>query len=171
MVVLLAVHVLLCVYFTVTPRKYVLHASVLGALYHRVFLIGPFFTQERITSSTHVYMRYKVKGGHWSQLSCYTEVVHRDGSAVLRQYNNLKHDDLLRYFAKAYRPGKIASDKTNSQLCVLSNYTTKELISQQQAIDSINLLYIHRTFLRGDTADNKSDTLWNVTFNPGRCVR
>lgn len=166
---LLVAHVLLCIYFTVTPRKYILHASSLGSLYHRIFLIGPFFTEERIASSTHLYMRYKVKGGSWSDFSCYTDRVHREDNSVLLQYNDLKHDDLLRYFAKAYRPAKITSEKSNAQLCLLSRYSINELISQKSAIDSINLLYIHHTFQQ-KLSVGKSDTIWNVTFNPDRCV-
>lgn len=166
--ILLAVHVLLCIYFAITPRKSILHGSVLGSLYHRVFLIGPFFTEDRIISSTQVYMRYKVKDGAWSQLFSYTNRVHGDSSSVLHQYSNLKHDDLLRYFAKAYRPQKTTRDKSNAQLCILSRYSINELLPQQ-AIDSINLLYIHHTFLRNNTVGN-ADTVWNATFNPDRCV-
>jgi hypothetical protein len=166
---LLVVHVLLCIYFTVTPRKYILHASSLGLLYHRVFLIGPFFTEDRIASTTHLYMRYKVKGGSWSEFSCYTDRVHREGRPILLHYNDLRHDDLLRYFAKAYRPAKTTSEKLNAQLCLLNRYSISELIPKERAIDSLNLLYVHNSFLQKH-AIGKSDTIWNVTFNPDRCV-
>lgn len=168
-VILLVVHVLLGIYFTVTPRNYVLHTSPLGALYHRVFLIGPFFAEKRITSSTQLYMRYREKSGSWSPFSCYTDRVHHDNSSVLFQYNDLKHDDLLRHFAKAYRPRKTSSEKSKAQLCLLSRYSINELIPKGSAVDSINLVYIHKTYQQQDAA-GKSDTIWNVTFNPDRCV-
>jgi hypothetical protein len=167
--ILLVAHALLCIYFIVTPRHYILHHSPLGLLYHRVFLIGPFFTEKRIASSTDLYMRYKVKGGSWSELSCYTDRVHREGGSVLFHYNDLKHDNLLRYFANAYRPAKTTREKSNAQLCLLNRYSIYELIPKEQPIDSINLLYIQNTFLLKDIAGTP-DTLWNITLNPDRCV-
>jgi hypothetical protein len=166
---LLAIHVLLCIYFSVTPRNYILHRSAIGSLYHRVFLIGPFFTEERITSSTQLYMRYKVKGGSWSEAAACTDRVHQAGTSVLFRYNDLKHDDLLRYFAKAYSLHKTEPEKSDKQLCVMCRYSINEFIPPGQVIDSINLLFIHNTFLKNSTV-GKSDTVWNVTLNPERCV-
>jgi len=167
-VLLLVAHVLLCIYFSVTPRQYRLHRTALGMLYHRVFLIGPFFTEERIASSTHLCMRYKVKGGSWSAPTIYTDHVHQ-GASLLFQYNALKHDDLVRYFAKAYTLHKKNQKKSDRQLCLLCQYSINELIPSGEAVDSINLVFIHNTFLKNN-AVGKTDTVWNVTVNPERCV-
>lgn len=169
LVSLLMVHVLLCIYFTVTPRNYILHRSIVGSVYHRVFLIGPFFTEERIASSTRLYMRYKIRGGSWSKPISYTDRVHRAGTSMLFKYNDSRHDDLLRYFARAYRPDKTNHSQSNRQLCVLCQYSINELIPQDETIDSLNLVFIHNTFVQRDMP-GKSDTLWNVTLNPSRCV-
>lgn len=167
---LLVVHVLLCLYFTVTPRSYILHRSALGALYHRVFLIGPFFTEQRIASSTHLHIRYKVKDGTWSEMVNYTNRVHREGTPLLLQYNEYRHDDLLRYLARSYRPSKTNPEKSTRQACILCRYSIHELIPPGQSVDSINLLFIHNTYLQKNTSV-RSDTLWNIMLNPERCVR
>lgn len=169
LVSLLMVHVFLCIYFTVTPRNYILHRSIVGSVYHRVFLIGPFFTEERIASSTRLYMRYKVRGGAWSKSADYTDGVHRAGASMLFAFNDSRHDDLLRYFAKAYRPNKTNPSKSDRQLCVLCQYSINELLPQGEAIDSLNFVFIHNTFVQRDIP-GKPDTLWNVTLNPSRCV-
>lgn len=115
-------------------------------------------------------MRYKVKDGSWSEPVRYTDRVHREGASMLSSYNDLKHDDLLRYFAKSYRPHKANPEKSNRQECILIRYSIQELITPGQAVDSINLVFIHYTFFQKHTSD-RSDTVWNVTLNPERCVR
>lgn len=168
-VLLLAMHTLLCIYFSVTPRNYILHRSAIGSLYHRVFLIGPFFTEERVTSSTQLYMRYKVKNGSWSEAVICTDRVHHTGTSELFRYNDLKHDDLLRYFAKACRPHKTEWERSDKQLCILCRYSINQFIPPGQSIDSINLFFIHNTYRRNNPV-GKSDTVWRVTLNPERCV-
>jgi hypothetical protein len=168
-VLLLAGHGLLCIYFAVTPRSYKFHRTPLGSLYHRVFLIGPFFAEQRIASSTHLYMRYKVMNGSWSEPASYTDRAHRKGISIVFQYNDYKHDDLLRYFARSYRSHKTDVKKTNEQICILCRYGINELIPPEQAVDSINLLFIHNTFVQKN-APPAPDTVWNVALNPERCV-
>jgi hypothetical protein len=114
-------------------------------------------------------MRYKGKGGSWSEATAYTDRVHQASTSELFRYNDAKHDDLLRYFAKAYRHRKTETGKSDKQLCVLCRYSINEFIPPGLAIDSINLLFIHNTFLKNSTV-GKSDTVWNVTLNPERCA-
>jgi hypothetical protein len=167
---MIVIHVLACIYFTVTPKYYPLHRTAIALLYKRVFLIGPFYTEHRISISPSLYIRYKDSVGEWSPLVDYGSDLHRQYYSAPWRYDKLKQDDLMRHFMReafntkwkhSHDPAEVSNTK---QFCTLSAFITKELIDKEN-VDSIHLIYSFSAFSAEQSAF-KVDTVWNITFNP-----
>ncbi|WP_333820494.1 hypothetical protein [Ohtaekwangia sp.] len=165
-IILLTIHTLLWVYFIITPRSYPLHQSKVAKVYERLFLIGPFFKEERIGVSPDLYIRCK-SDTTWSPYTNYGMNFMHAYYAASWRYNQLQQNTLLRHFTRmAYRTtGKdITAALPSAAFCRLNTFIQKELVAAK-AVDSIQLVYIFHAYAK-EQQTFKTDTVWNVTFNP-----
>lgn len=169
---LIAIHIVICIYFTVTPRSYPLHHTFIGSAYRRIFLIGPFYIEKRISISPSLYIRYKTNGGEWSAFANYGENLHQEYYASPWRYDRLNQDNLIRFLMRkafdakikhSYDPAYVSNTK---QFCRLNTFIVNELICKEN-IDSVNLVYNFSSFVK-EQSTFKVDTVWNITFNPGQ---
>ncbi|WP_331967056.1 hypothetical protein [Ohtaekwangia sp.] len=163
----LAIHVLLCIYFMVTPARYPFHKTKIGAVYKRVFLIGPFFKEERISVSADLYIRHKM-GSTWSPYSNYGKNFLDRYYASSWRYEPLQRNILLRNFARAAYMASVKKKRqplgSSPSFCRLNQFILKELI-QSDSVDSVQLVYIFHSFAK-EQHTFRTDTTWNITYNP-----
>ncbi len=162
--IFLAFHILLAlasVFFTINflPRK-------ITSFYTKLVVLGPFFTDARITTSPHVYISKHNSSVGWSPMRDIGYERFLEFQHQLWRFDKLKWSDYERSIAfKAY-----AEVDSLKQIDGSEGNFSKELIRYASlrvpaAVDSIKVLYIWNSW-QIENGSVKKDTAFYVTFKP-----
>lgn len=167
----LVCHALLCVYFVVTPSTSFLHSTIIGKTYTTKFLIGPFFTEEKIVIAPSFLLSYKTSSGVWSAYVNTNQSWMDEYYQRPWLYHNIKKDHLLASLIRdtynQFPRGEsqsFAALHTTSNFCTLNRFIRTEILRKTD-IDSVRWVYIFSRYYKHAT-EPKADTVWNFTFNP-----
>jgi hypothetical protein len=138
----------------------------INSFYKKLIVLGPFFSDTRIQTSPHLFVRYPTSSGEWSPF-------HEAGLANFRDFKNhpwrydqLKWSDYERYVSrKAYteiRALKYIDGSEGMASAELIQYVRKLPSSEP---DSVMLTYIWNTW-QPETRSVKTDTAFAVMFKP-----
>jgi hypothetical protein len=160
------IHILIGLYFILTPFR---GTSSFENLYRTKFLIGPFFTEERIKTSAALRVRYK-SHEQWSPWVDYAEQDVLGYRSSPWQYATLKRNDYLRFHIRksynALEPERLAFDSARQTPYFqrLNQYLVEGRITIP-SVDSIQLSYRFREY-EPDKKLIRETVVWNLTYNP-----
>lgn len=158
-------HVMLSFYVSVAPRRLVPRNKITD-VYRHLVVLGPFFTESRITYSHFLFVRYK-QGNAWSPMKEYSK-------EYFAHYNqNPWRLDKLAYISYekqlAFEVGTIADGKPfdavkgSAAFRELNAFLTHELLPKQ--IDSVQLMYA-LDYYDPNSGSYAPDTLFAYTYDP-----
>lgn len=164
-VAIVLLHIVLTFFLLFAPKK-IVHSNPLSSLYSQLFLLGPFFGESRIKTSSHLYVRYKVNN-EWSPPRDYGMENFKFYRQHPWRYDKLHLSDFEKYVTdhitqqKRYQP---AADIEKSKLFLeLNQFLLSERI--QKPVDSVCLTYGANVYLP-ETATVRFDTIFSLTYNP-----
>jgi hypothetical protein len=158
---LFAVHLLLCAYFAFAPTAR-LSRSHIGIFYRRLVLLGPFFGEDRIQTSPHLFARYK-EGGEWSPVSD-NGLTH---SPTLWQYGGRMKQDYVQYLSRSISRSKNKDPekiRKTANFKRLHHYLAGKTFAGKEP-DSVQLIYVVRWYVP-ETKVVNADTLFNFKYDP-----
>ena len=165
--VCIVVHLLFCCFFTFVSNPKLTRTKV-GIFYQNLVLLGPFFSEDRIQSSSHLYSRHKDKQGRWSAFKDNSEEYfnaynHRPwqcSNLVLRDYSRY----VLRDVSRDLKSTDIRSIKKTSSFKKLHRMLVHEG-AQTGEVDSIQVMGILRWYIPTRNAV-RMDTLFTIDYKP-----
>lgn len=165
--IVVAVHLSLCWYFASAPRNHFARTAV-GVFYRRLVLLGPFFSEDRIQSSSHLYVRYKQEGQGWSSFIDESDQYFRDyrrkpwryDLLMLRNYARNLSSSISRKAKKlTFENIKDSRDFKRLHVFVVRDFPL------DRRIDSMQVVYVNRWYMTEQRAV-QTDTLFNFNYNP-----
>lgn len=164
LVVVIGFHILIGLFFILSPKG----RSSFESLYRTKFLIGPFFTEERIKTSAALRVRYK-DAEQWSPWVDYAEQDVLGYRSAPWQYARLKRNDYFRFqVRKCYNAlddqRNFDSIRLNTSFQRLNHYLKKAVLTSP-SIDSVQLNYLFRGY-EPDEKVVREMIVWNLTYNP-----
>ena len=156
-------HILITLQFILFNSNFL--PSKVNAIYNKLIIIGPFFSDDRIVVSPHLYLSFSTPSGGWSPYRDVARENFSDYEQHFWRYKKLMWSDYERYIAdKAYEEIKYLKIINGSE-GVASNELTQYVHSLQHQADSIQLLYIWNTW-QPTRQSYKSDTAFFVAYRP-----
>lgn len=158
---LFAVHLLLCAYFIAVPANR-LSRSHLGIFYRRLVLLGPFFGEDRIQTSPHLFVRYK-EGEEWSPVSD-NGLTH---SPTVVQYGDRIKQDYVQYLSRSVSRSKNKDPekiRKTTHFKRLHRFLADKTFAGKEP-DSVQLIYVVRWYVPATKVVN-ADTLFNFRYDP-----
>ena len=141
--VVLALHVLAALYFTLLPDSY-LHRRRIALWYREHMLPGPFYRDDQLEASYHARIRYYTHG-RWTEPRDYSDEAFQTYHRQPWRYDALKQADYIQgLLGAAYREYRY--DKTRAVLLQPAWRTLQHYIANQWQpagpIDSVNIRYV-----------------------------
>jgi hypothetical protein len=165
--ILFTVHLSLSILFTICPGSNT-DSSWLRHHYQTKFLIGPFFTEERIRISAGLWVRYKTTAAGWSPFVNYAEEYKKDYWQYPWRYDKLKLSnytrDLVRECYNSMDAGHVSDSARVSSYEKLKRFLLQELLPPEE-MDSIELKYIFWEYQPPSNSVSE-EVVWNITYAP-----
>lgn len=164
--ILVLIHMLLAVLTAFLPPKHI-KSNIVASFYNQLILLGPFFQESRITSSPHLYVRFKRKDV-WSSYRDYASENFLIYKRNPWNYYRLHHSDFQRYITHEVGQQKTKgfNEVINSRgFRELNQHVVDELIDGP--VDSLTLLYVVNTYLP-ESKSSRLDTIFSYTYNPNQ---
>jgi hypothetical protein len=163
--VVVALHIVLSLVFTLTPNA-AQHAGLVGLMYKRLMLIGPFFNESRIKTSPHLYIR-TYENGRWSSARDFANENYVFFQSHPWRQDMLRMNYFERYISKKVgqrnKPLELGELNESGSFRELNQFVLREYIPH--SIDSISLVYgLNRYFPETNTSG--FDTTFVYTYNP-----
>lgn len=162
---LLVAHVLLSVFAFFGPASLV-YANPVTSTYRQLVVIGPFFRESAIKTSTHLAVRFKTARG-WSSFRDYSNDALLEYTKHPWRYDKLKRMDyehyLLRSMGKADNKHLTTATTQSGTFRELNQLVLKEYV--QHPADSIELVSIKATY-QPETNTYFRDTIFIHRYNP-----
>jgi hypothetical protein len=142
--VVLALHVLAALCFTILPNSY-LHQRRVSLWYRQYMLAGPFYRDDQLGVSYHARVRYHTPRQSWSPERDYAEDLFHLYHDRPWRYDALKQSDYAQGLVRAAY-GEYLRDTTRAVLLekpawrTLQAYVAEQLLPAQP-IDSVNIRY------------------------------
>jgi hypothetical protein len=165
--VVVVVHLSLCGYFASDTGNQLSHTTV-GIFYRRLVLLGPFFSEDRIRSSSHLYVRYKQEGREWSLFTDESEQSFRGYWRQPWRYDLL----MLRNYARSLsssisaipKQAPFGEIKGSEDFKKLHAFVVRDFPGDHR-IDSIQVVCVTRRYVPEERAVH-IDTVFNFNYNP-----
>lgn len=164
-VIILSFHIFLSLLVLGMPRA-IVQSHPVAALYNQLILVGPFFQEDRLKNSAHLYVSYKVN----DQWSPFTDHAQRQLEVYRKypwRYESLHVGDLERYLSRqvGHSQGSATIDAVQRSRAFreLNQFVVEELVPMP--VDSIWLLYGTNLYLpKSHTV--RFDTIFTQRYNP-----
>lgn len=160
---IILIHIALGILIRLIPHSPFINTSI-GRFYSSFFFLGPFFPEDKIQSSYHVYARYYQQKEHvWS---AYKDVMYDPFQEYIQQPWAFHQIILRDHYRKSV--DRIMHDKGNLETSAdLKRLTAslQETLPIKQAPDSMEIVYLIRWF-NVDNNTYRTDTLFQFTYQP-----
>lgn len=166
--VILTVHVLAALYFTVLPDSY-LHRRRVAIGYQEHMLAGPFYRADQLEMSYHAHIQYYSRGQRWSPERDYGDEAFQLYHRRPWRYDALKQSDYAQgLFRAAYR--EYVRDTARAVLLKKPAWRTLQAYIAEQwlpaaPVDSIHIRYRFVGWAR-HARYNITSTIMDVTYAP-----
>lgn len=159
-----SLHVLMCLVCILSPGSLVAR-SYPGRLYQKFFLVGPFFSDERIRATPQTYVDFYSINEGWHRPTHYGHEHFLAYHHAPWRYARLKRADFERsLFRNTFGKNPVDFQGTE-QLRAAAAYIEHELLAGE-AVDSVRVLYVIDTWLPRH-GKMKRDTLVDYRYKPG----
>ncbi len=159
---LLGLHVFIAISSLLLPAHY--SPLKLITFYRKHILVGPFFQDERIKYTSHLYVSY-LKDGKWSLPHDYAYENFIYYTQHPWRYDKLHEGDYEAYAAWSLSEVKASKVHSSKAFRELNQYVTAALI--KRAVDSVSIVYLRKHY-QPETDDFRMDTLFVYQYDPGK---
>ena len=162
--VLILIHILGCVLVIVLPPR-IVHSNFLTSTYRSLMVVGPFFYESQLKSSSHLDIRFYANG-RWSST---TEVRMDDFEKYKRmpwRYDLLRRNDFKEYAAYQIQSSKkkdFEAVKRSKAFRELNQFILKQ--HGDSGVDSISLRHFRKVYLP-ESDSFRYDTIFSYTYSP-----
>lgn len=163
--VIVVLHIVLSVIFMLNPKS-ASHAGIIGLIYNRLLLIGPFFQESRIKTSPHLYVR-AYENSRWSSVRDFAMENNSFFHSHPLRYDRLRMNYFERYISHQVGllnvPRNYKEIKKSRLFRELNQFVLQEYL--KRPVDSLSLVYgVNRYF--PETGITEFDTTFAYTYNP-----
>ncbi|MBL7858221.1 MAG: hypothetical protein JNM57_11085 [Cyclobacteriaceae bacterium] len=167
---LFVIHLSGCIfyYFSSPPTS----SGLVRKVYSGIFLLGPFFNEDRIKASAHLYILSR-RNEQWSAPVDYGSKNFQQYTTNPLRYKALKFSDFERYTARkvsqALQKENFDIVSTSSVFRSLNGFI-QDIYFEGDSPDSIRLIYVVKAYNSGSKA-YALDTAFNVCYHPHGITR
>ncbi len=137
-----------------------------NSFYKKLIVLGPFFSDSRITTSPHLYVSCPSSSGEWLPFRNVGLENFRDFQTYPWRYDQLKLSDYERYVSrKAYKEIKALKYIDGSEGIATTELIQYVIRLQPSQTDSIKIIYIWNTW-QPESQSTKTDTAFAVIYKP-----
>jgi hypothetical protein len=162
--VLILMHILICILVIVLPEK-VVYSNFLTSTYRNLMVVGPFFYESNIKSSSHLAIKF-YSNGSWSS-------VKEERAENFRKYQRMpwRYDLLRKNDFEEYAAYQIRSLKKKDVEAVKRSRAFRELNQfilarhGNSKVDSVSLRHFIKVYLP-ESSSFRYDTIFAYTYSP-----
>jgi hypothetical protein len=157
---LIGAHLLVAFFCLFAPADY--NPFRLVGLYRKFILVGPFFKDEHIRYTNHLYVSHYGRG-KWTVPRDYGHEAFDYYTRHPWRYDKLHEGDFAAYGAWALSGVRQSDIRSSKAFLELNNYVTSELIGRP--VDSVALVYVRRQYHPAKKTV-AIDTIFEHIYNP-----
>jgi hypothetical protein len=162
--VLILTHILICILVIVLPAK-IIYSNFLTSTYRNLMVVGPFFYESNIKSSSHLAIKF-YSNGRWSEVKEARLENFRKYRRMPWRYDLLRENDFEEYAAYQIRSLKkedIEAVKSSRVFRELNQFILGQ--HSDSDVDSVSLRHFIKVYLP-ESSSFRYDTIFAYTYSP-----